>query len=59
MQLPNPNIPEKQNSARLAHIDRGLEAIAIFKLVKGALLVIVGTGAAKLVHVDVYDLALQ
>ena len=40
-------------------IDRGLEAIAIFKLVKGALLLLVGTGAAKLIHVDVYDLALQ
>jgi uncharacterized membrane protein (DUF2068 family) len=40
-------------------IDRGLEAIAIFKLVKGALLLIVGTGAAKLIHVDVYELALR
>jgi uncharacterized membrane protein (DUF2068 family) len=40
-------------------IDRGLEAIAIFKLVKGALLLIVGAGAAKLIHVDVYNLALQ
>lgn len=45
--------------ARREKIDRGLEAIAIFKLVKGALLLIVGTGAAKLIHVDVYDLALQ
>src|SRR6476661_7917096 len=38
-------------------IDRGVEAIAIFKLVKGVLLVIVGVGAARLVHVDVYDWA--
>lgn len=40
-------------------MDRGLEAIAFFKLAKGLLLVIVGAGAAKLVHVDIYDFALQ
>ena len=40
-------------------MDRGLEAIAFFKLAKGVLLVIVGAGAAKLVHVDVYDFALR
>ena len=40
-------------------MDRGLEAIAFFKLAKGLLLVIVGFGASRLVHVDVYDLALQ
>ena len=39
-------------------IDRGLEAIAFFKLAKGVLLVIVGAGAAKLVHADVYEFAL-
>ena len=44
---------------RRPSIDPGLEAIALFKLVKGALLLIVGTGAAKLVHVDVYAMALQ
>jgi uncharacterized membrane protein (DUF2068 family) len=55
------NIDNRRSSTIDGHkkIDRGLEAIAIFKLVKGALLLIVGTGAAKLVHVDVYDLALQ
>mgnify|MGYP001359618959 CR=1 FL=1 len=59
MQPPNSDNPTKRDSAHRAPIDRGIEAIAIFKLVKGALLLIVGTGAAKWVHVDVYDLALQ
>ena len=40
-------------------MDRGLEAIAFFKLAKGVLLVIVGAGAAKLVHADVYQFALR
>jgi uncharacterized membrane protein (DUF2068 family) len=55
------NIDNRRSSTIDGHkkIDRGLEAIAIFKLVKGALLLLVGTGAAKLIHVDVYDLALQ
>src|SRR5574341_1389228 len=44
---------------RREKMDRGLEAIAFFKLAKGLLLVIVGAGAAKLVHVDIYDFALQ
>jgi uncharacterized membrane protein (DUF2068 family) len=55
------NIDNRRSSTIEGHkkIDHGLEAIAIFKLVKGVLLLLVGTGAAKLIHVDVYDLALQ
>jgi uncharacterized membrane protein (DUF2068 family) len=55
------NFDHHQSNASERHkrIDRGLEAIALFKLAKGLLLVIVGVGAAKLVHVDVYDFALQ
>jgi uncharacterized membrane protein (DUF2068 family) len=46
-------------AAKHGKIDRGLEAIAIFKLAKGALLLIVGFGASRLVHVDVYVWALK
>ena len=51
--------PTHGPDANHGKIDRGLEAIAIFKLVKGALLLIVGFGASRLVHVDVYSWALK
>ena len=54
-----PNYQEAPGSARQVTRDRGLEAIAIFKLVKGLILVAVGVGALKLLHVDVYYLALH
>jgi uncharacterized membrane protein (DUF2068 family) len=51
--------PLNDSVSKHGKIDRGLEAIAIFKLAKGALLLIVGFGASRLVHVDVYAWALQ
>jgi uncharacterized membrane protein (DUF2068 family) len=47
------------SAAKYGKMDRGLEAIAIFKLAKGALLLIVGFGASRLVHADVYAWALR
>jgi len=42
-----------------AHDGKGLRVIAVFKLLKGLLLVAVGIGAINLLHKDVGDLALQ
>jgi uncharacterized membrane protein (DUF2068 family) len=39
--------------------DRGVRAIAIFKFIKGVLLIILGSGALKLLHRDVPDVALS
>ena len=49
---------DRQNSAPRDASDRGVRAIAIFKLIKGVLLIAVGSSALKLLHMDVPDLAL-
>ena len=47
-----PDLPAT-NSARRKNHDRGLWLIALFKLVKAALLLVVAIGALKLIHDDV------
>jgi uncharacterized membrane protein (DUF2068 family) len=54
------DMAKKRTSAghsRHQHDGKGLRIIAVFKLVKGLLLVAVGVGAIKLLHKDVSELA--
>jgi len=49
----------KRNRTHTAHDGKGLRVIAVFKLLKGLLLVVVGIGAINLLHRDVADLAVR
>jgi uncharacterized membrane protein (DUF2068 family) len=51
--------PKNNDSAKRDAPDRGVRAIAIFKFIKGVLLIALGSGAVKLLHRDVPDLALS
>src|SRR5947207_4660394 len=48
---------KKRTQARNKSDGKGLRVIAVFKLIKGLLLIAVGIGAIKLLHKDVSELA--